>query len=38
MSQRSKLDMESMAMYSVPPSARFGTRIVFRQVGGGVAV
>ncbi|GBF91919.1 hypothetical protein Rsub_04643 [Raphidocelis subcapitata] len=31
MSQRSKLEMESMALRDVPPPARFGTRVVFRQ-------
>jgi hypothetical protein len=31
MSQRSKLDMESMAIRDCPPAQRYGTKIVFRQ-------
>jgi hypothetical protein len=31
MSQRSKLEMESMATRDIPPAARYGTSIVFRQ-------
>jgi hypothetical protein len=31
MSQRSKLEMESLAARDIPPSARHGTKIVFRQ-------